>query len=496
MSPLDALRTHWHTACAEALPLEMQSFLVHVPAEHPLNHPVSATELFAAVRDSLPADTNVFVLRDRQLRETWLDEPREVAFQELLELTTETVRGCVWREVLSAAAVQSQLRANAQLEPIAMAQASVLQEPHLPMRLDVLKIPKPWGYEGWYTGVEKRGVVKVVDEQGATELPYALALFPQERLNDCPQPLILLKTLNPVPQPVLGDLYLEMHEEKWEVYVVIDVDTEAWPEGVGEVKAGLRPELVEQYQAEHGAGWWARYRQDFQRAVAAYEVVRRQIDAQLDEERAQRGFGVNEALSPQQMHALLATVPDEQQAQEAELRHLAETFVGRCPVKVGDVVAFPTHQMHALQHGVKVIEFQTPHYERRIVMFGQKVLTQSHWDTDRALEAMRPEVYVPPQPELVGEERGFRCERFVDFPDFVAHRLTLAPQKRVALYTEGAYHLLIGVTGTGFLQVGDEGCGSIEKEEGWLVPAAAEEYILENRGADWLVCLQAVPRRG
>ena len=97
------------------------------------------------------------------------------------------------------------------------------------MRLDVLQIPKPWGYEGWYTGVEIRGVALIHDRFGRTELPYALGLFPEPLLNGADEQLILLKTLNPVREEVLGDLYLEMHEKKWEAvsYTHLTLPTKA-----------------------------------------------------------------------------------------------------------------------------------------------------------------------------------------------------------------------------------------------------------------------------
>ena len=42
-------------------------------------------------------------------------------------------------------------------------------------------------------------------------------------------PVILLKVLDPHPEPVRGDLYFEVHEHKREVYVVTAVDRNAWP---------------------------------------------------------------------------------------------------------------------------------------------------------------------------------------------------------------------------------------------------------------------------
>ena len=95
--------------------------------------------------------------------------------------------------------------------------------------LKYLKYPKPWGFEGWYTGVEKRGVVNVIDKYGETELPYALNLFKKQMIADDLESLILLKTLNPVAEKTIGDLYYELHEKKWEVYVVTEIDKTAWP---------------------------------------------------------------------------------------------------------------------------------------------------------------------------------------------------------------------------------------------------------------------------
>ena len=82
-------------------------------------------------------------------------------------------------------------------------------------------------------------------------------------------------------------------------------------------------------------------------------------------------------------------LPEALRQEEKEPRQKAYAFIGRVSVEVGDVVTFPALQVHSLQHGIRVIEFQTPHYERLIVMFAQKVLTQNHWDTDRAMDQHR-----------------------------------------------------------------------------------------------------------
>ena len=163
-------------------------------------------------------------------------------------------------------------------------------------------------------------------------------------------------------------------------------------------------------------------------------------------------------------------------------------------MRVGDVVSFPTWQMHSLQHGVRVIEFQTPHYERMIVMFGQKVLTQDHWNTEEALSGMKPAVYQPPQPELIWQRDGVRCERVVDFPDFDVFRFCIPAGKRIQLEGKGNYQLLMGVKGCGQLLVSGESCGTVRHEEGWMIPAVTDDCWLESRGTGDLICLQAIPK--
>ena len=89
--------------------------------------------------------------------------------------------------------------------------------------------------------------------------------------------LILLKTLNPVPDEVIGDLYLEMHEEKWEVYVVTALDPEAWPSGKGMIRAGLAPEIIKKYRAEHGEEWSRHCLGDFRSCIGVYEEIRKRM---------------------------------------------------------------------------------------------------------------------------------------------------------------------------------------------------------------------------
>ena len=80
-------------------------------------------------------------------------------------------------------------------------------------------------------------------------------------------------------------------------------------------------------------------------------------------------------------------------------------------------------------HGIKVVEFQTPHYERLILMFAQKVITQNHWDTENAINKLETAVYHPPKLDCIHNSKYLIVERFTDFPQFNFDRIRLEPKK-------------------------------------------------------------------
>ena len=92
-----------------------------------------------------------------------------------------------------------------------------------PVRLSPVHIAKPWGQEIWFTGMEARGESQVVNSDGqALPISRYLSRDPEQATRG--QPLLLLKILDPLPTPVLGELYLEVHETKQEAYVVTEVN--------------------------------------------------------------------------------------------------------------------------------------------------------------------------------------------------------------------------------------------------------------------------------
>src|SRR5690606_7164749 len=110
---------------------------------------------------------------------------------------------------------------------------------------------------------------------------------------------------------------------------------------------------------------------------------------------------------------------------EKEYKQAMNSFIALHSLAVGDVVTVPRLVPHALQHGVRVVEFQTPVYERKILSFGQKVLTQEHWDTTEALSLVDMGQESSVVQELHTEINGIQIQRIVNFDEFEVHRIKL-----------------------------------------------------------------------
>lgn len=296
-----------------------------------------------------------------------------------------------------------------------------------PVALGAVAIGKPWGQEIWFTGIEARGESTVLVDGGTLPLSHYLALAPERLVRRLP--LVLLKILDPRPEPVLGDLYFEVHREKQEVYVVTHVDVAAWPEGTGAIRFGMNQALRARYGDD------AAFRGAYTAAVAAYEGIRRRLDAG-------------------------EPVPD---ATEQAARAAMEAFTAVRPLRPGDVVVVPTWLPHSLQHGVRVVEFQTPTYERYILSFAQRVLTQANWDTAFAVPRMSLDVPRAPRFETLAPG----VERIVAFDDFRVWRVTLEPGAAFDLPGHPGYALCMAVQGV--VQIG---ALTLEPERAALVPGA------------------------
>ena len=423
------------------------------------------------------------ILVETKRTEHWNVKKEPVPFQFLIEIELQKnlnltqikslkKRGCVWKNIIDPKNILDIFKnnPNSLIESVAENRKAVIVDYREPLQLKVLKIPKPWGYEGWYTGVEKRGVVNVIDKYGETELPYALGVFKKKMLAHDSDSLILLKTLNPSAENIVGDLYYELHEKKWEVYIVTEIDKTAWPTGTGIVKAGLHADKIKEYKNKYGNNWKETLLKDFKSAVLEYENTRRMIDDSKE------------------------LISKENLKQEKKLRDKASGFVGDLPVKVGDIISFPVFQIHSLRHGIKVVEFQTPHYERLILMFAQKVITQNHWDTENAINKMKVEVYHPPKLDLIHKSDYLKVERFTNFPRFNFDRIRIEPNKSFENQLDGRYQLLIIISGQAEVYSQTGNSMRLKIEDSLFFPASMESYRIENIGDNQLVCLNATPK--
>ena len=212
-----------------------------------------------------------------------------------------------------------------------------------PAALQPVVVEKPWGREVWYSGVEARGESRVGVGQDALPLSEFLRKHGRER------DIVLLKALHPDQ----GDLYVELHDVKWEVYAVDAVDHALWPHG-GRMLLGI------DQRRRRALG------ERFNTALLAA--------AQASEAAVQHG----------------ATTRNGGSGSASEVADVAR-FLNAVAVRPGDMVTIPPTMPHSLLRGVSVIEFQTPVFERKILAASQPVKTQRTWDSAAAVAAMDAE---------------------------------------------------------------------------------------------------------
>lgn len=299
-----------------------------------------------------------------------------------------------------------------------------------PWFLKTVSIPKPWGKEVWYSAYEERGVCHFAasGEQAGFPVTLLLYLFPQ-LLGQAPA-LNLLKVLAPFSSELLGELYFEMHQEKQEVYVVSHIDENAWPGGVAKMRFGFCEQKQRQFSN------FSEFKGAYLASVKAYEAVRKNIDAQLN---ALTENQLSEAGSEVSKQKMLSALSGDLQQQEAELARDMSSFIAQRTLRLGDVIKVPKMLPHGLLHGVRVVEFQTPVYERLILSFRQQVLTQAHWDTEQALSMLDRAPNNATSASLSqcdlseSYDSVLAVERIVSFDDFEVYRLSFLKEASVAL---------------------------------------------------------------
>lgn len=397
------------------------------------------------------------LLVEFELRQYWLDETPPIALTAIYLQNGDELRVAVTDATLAAGNLVPPEQFELWLERHRLHAVTVGQ----PQTLVPEYVPKPWGQEIWYTGVEQRGVCRVGDNDRSLPIPWLQAVLPDAVAGKAGRPLVLLKILDPSPEEVVGDLYFELHEEKREIYVITRIDPGAWPDGTGYIRYGFDPDRVASAPSE------AQFRRDYLSAVQAYETVRRQLD-----DPAAGGIAGPGLLE-----------------RERVLRARMNNFTHMHPLQVGDVVVVPSLMPHSLQHGVRTVEFQTPVYERQILSFAQRVLSQDHWDTAAAVGKMR--LNHPGMPEFDCLQRlpGLSVERVVDFPEFEVRRVRVEPGSCLEIPALDHYALVMVVEGD--LTV----AGSpLAPEQALLLPRYWSGSLSPAEGTQETVFLLALPR--
>jgi hypothetical protein len=316
-----------------------------------------------------------------------------------------------------------------------------------PVRLQPAIVAKPWGREIWFTGIERRGESRVV--AGSRELPLSTYLNAAAQHVCGGMPPVLLKILEPRPEPFAGDLYFERHEHKHEVYVVDGIDEGAHPTARSLVRLGVNQALRRQLGD-------AAFRRAFLEVLERFEQARLAADAGT-------------------------SGPDEAAARAAVL-----AFTGTTPIAVGDTVAVPAGHPHSLQHGVRVVEFQTPVYERQIIYATQRVLTQRRWDSAEAVGRMHLEPLPAPQPD-----RGcLGLTQLAASPGFTVCRLRL--EKRTAWTDPGRRAYVVCLLRRGAARIGS-GAHPVDLDPGEAAFVPGSAGALQVRAAAASELLLAFP---
>ncbi len=297
-----------------------------------------------------------------------------------------------------------------------------------PWVFKTVSIPKPWGQEIWYSAYEQRGVCHLADDNQQSGVPVHLWLYLFPELLKPSTELNLLKVLAPFSSPLLGELYFEMHEKKQEVYVVSHIDETAWPDGVAQMRFGFCSEKQKQFSS------FEAFKVAYLSVVKRYEGLRKQIDAALQSQFQAVFTESNE----QAKSEYLKQLPEALLRKEQLLADEMTSFIAKRPLRLGDVIQVPKLLPHGLLHGVRVVEFQTPVYERLILSFRQKVLTQDGWDTEQALALLaEPPVSQGIQQGVCKLHTHFdelvNLERIVEFDGFEVFRLRFLQAGTVGL---------------------------------------------------------------
>ena len=354
--------------------------------------------------------------------------------------------------------------------------------PNRAFKLTPVNIPKPWGQEVWFTGIEERGVSRVELIPGESIiLPIILSTLGKGATSNTTSPPILLKILDPKPNPKTGSLYFELHQEKQEVYIVSKVHPEAWPTGKGRMKYGIDQKQRLKFPSQDD------FKDAFKQLCLDYEACRSEVELEFDKRRHLAGLGPKDQIPEPLLETWHKSLPPGLAQKEATLQNQLDNLTGWLNLSVGDVVKVQKTVPHSLQYGITVIEFQTPVYERFIITFNQKVLTQDHWDIDAAFDIMTIEEPKPQTLKSITDNDTVLLEEAVSFESFDVIRVSQRKETYTLDLSDFGHAIIFALKGK--LQVIGMSALALDTGEACFIPAAVA--LLNIRAEDhetvWLL---------
>lgn len=303
-----------------------------------------------------------------------------------------------------------------------------------PYRLSPIEIKKPWGKEVWYTGIERRGVSSLKTPSGYLPLHYVNAVLPKRLKGSAfDSDVILLKILK-TKSNARGDLYIELHKKKEEVYVVDSIDQKVYKNKEAPLLYGMDEEKIKKMGLES-------YKKLLLDEITSYEKHREKVDAQFHELCQKEGIDLNACLDEKQDKLLYGQIPKEIIQKDLKDYQKIRSFFGKSLLREGSVVRIEKGVPHSIPHGVRVVEFQNAYYERKIIAFNQKVLTQKRWDTKEALDVMKKSSPLN-EPNIFYEGDNYLERELAKFEDYTVDEIVIHPGYRHVNYAADFYQIL------------------------------------------------------
>lgn len=294
---------------------------------------------------------------------------------------------------------------------------------------------------------------------------------------------ILCKLEMPGDRERVSDLSTQVHPVKNELWVITKP---------GELLLGLSEKKIEEYR-RRGGDWQRQFKEDLQKLLTGYQAsVRELISALLQE-------GYEKELNAKQDAVLVAREVEAPtvayhlgrvKALEAQIKE----FFNRVSVKKGDVVKVPVGTLHAILHGVELIEPQIEGVTYRLedgTKFDAGSRNRGYmreWHIGEAIAAMNVEPYREEAPQVISSKKGIKVERLGEFAEagLIVDRITLTGRHEIKETTETGYHVLAVAEGQGVIEFVEAGeVKRVEVREGQqiLIPhkiGEAGEYTIKT----------------